>query len=116
MVTSRFDTEGGRRAAEELLRRDPGLTAIFAMNDTAAIGVMGALRAAGRQGGHDVAVVGYNDIPIAAQLPVPLTTVVSPMFQMGQRAAAVLIEQIGGGSPSSERLEPSLVVRASTRP
>lgn len=116
VLTSRFDADGGRKAAEALLAREPRLTAIFAVNDTAAIGAMGAVRAAGRQIGHDVAIVGYNDIPIAAQLPVPLTTVVSPMFQMGARAATLLIERIGGAAPRSERLTPSLVIRASTRP
>ncbi len=47
VLRSRFDTEGGRAAADELLARHPDLTAIFAVNDTAAIGAMGAVRASG---------------------------------------------------------------------
>ncbi len=114
VLRSRFDTEGGRAAADELLARHPDLTAIFAVNDTAAIGAMGAVRASGRHVGSDVAVVGYNDIPLAAELPVPLTTVASPMFEMGRRAAELLLERISGGDPEPVLLEPELRVREST--
>ena len=114
VLPSRFDTEGGRAAAVELLARHPGLTALFAVNDTAAIGAMGAVRASGREIGVDVAVIGYNDIPLAAELPVPLSTVASPMFEMGNRAAQLLIDRIGGGTVESVRLPPVLKVREST--
>ena len=114
VLLSRFDTEGGRVAADALLARHPGLTAIFAVNDTAAIGVMGAVRASGRLVGTEVAVVGYNDIPLAAELPVPLTTVASPMFEMGLRAAELLISRIAGAEVDSVLLEPTLRVREST--
>lgn len=114
VLPSRFDTNGGREATTELLKRQPDLTAIFAVNDTAAIGAMGALREAGRRPGRDVAVVGYNDIPLAAQLPVPMTSVASPMFEMGRRAADLLIDRIAGGTVRSVRLKPSLQVRESS--
>lgn len=114
VVDSRFDAEGGRAAAEQLLAAAPGLTAIFATNDTAAIGAMGAIRAIGARVGEDIAVVGYNDIPICAQLPVPLTSVASPMFEMGHAAATALIDRIGGEDVRSRRLEPTLVPRASS--
>ena len=114
VLPSRFDTEGGRAAADALLDRHPGLTALFAVNDTAAIGAMGAVRASGREVGRDVAVIGYNDIPLAAELPVPLSTIASPMFEMGQQAAELLIQSIGGREPGSVRLEPVLRVREST--
>ena len=86
VLHSRFDVEGGHLAAAALLDLRPRPTAIFAVNDTAAIGVMGALRERGLRPGEDVAVVGYNDIPIAADLPVPLTSVHAPMFEMGSEA------------------------------
>lgn len=114
VLSSAFDTDGGRATADLLLSRHPGLTAIFAVNDTAAIGAMGAVRASGRQTGGDVAVIGYNDIPLAAQLPVPLTSVASPMFDMGCRAAELLIASISGVPAESQLLRPTLHVREST--
>jgi LacI family transcriptional regulator len=112
-VHSGFDAAGGRTAAEQLLRGSP--TAIFAVNDFAAIGALGAVRDAGLRPGEDVAVAGFNDTPLAAALPLPLTSVRSPMHEMGTRALELLVSVLGGETPESERLEPELVVRASTR-
>ncbi len=64
----------------------------------------------------EVAVVGYNDIPVAAEIPVPLTTIHSPMFDMGRQAMALLLRRLQGEEVRSERLRPRLVVRASTLP
>jgi LacI family transcriptional regulator len=61
----------------------------------------------------DIALIGYNDTPLAAELPIPLTTVHSPMHEMGRRGVDLLIEILGGGQPDSERLAPTLVVRES---
>ncbi|WP_255274719.1 substrate-binding domain-containing protein [Actinomadura madurae] len=83
VVHSRFDAAGGRDAAEALLRLEPRPTAIFAVNDFSAIGALGVLRDHGLRPGKDVAVAGYNDTPLAAELPIPLTSVRSPMRQMG---------------------------------
>lgn len=115
VVRSHFDAEGGRAAAERILDASTP-TAIFAVNDFAAIGVLGALRVRGLRAGPDVAVVGYNDTPLATNLPIPLTTVRSPMFRMGQRSVDLLVELIGGHQPASERLAPELIVRASSAP
>ncbi|MBW8087281.1 LacI family DNA-binding transcriptional regulator [Streptomyces hygroscopicus subsp. hygroscopicus] len=115
-VHSAFDTTGGHKAAEELLRRRPHPTAIFAVNDFAAIGALGAVRDAGLRPGEDVAVAGFNDTPLAAELPLPLTSVRSPMREMGTRALELLVSILGGQQPVSERLDPELIVRASTLP
>ncbi|TDC13625.1 LacI family DNA-binding transcriptional regulator [Streptomyces sp. 8K308] len=115
VVHSPFDAAGGREAAERLLALPgPAPTAIFAANDFAAIGAMGALRDHGRQVGSDVAVVGFNDTPLAAELPVPLTSVRSPMHEMGRRALELLARLIAGEPAESERLAPTLKIRAST--
>ncbi|WP_339155946.1 LacI family DNA-binding transcriptional regulator [Actinomadura luteofluorescens] len=116
VVHSGFDAAGGRAAAERLLRHGPQPTAIFAVNDFAAIGALGVLRDQGLRPGEDVAVAGYNDTPLAAELPIPLTSVRSPMHEMGARALDLLVDLLAGGTPTSERLPPSLVVRASTDP
>jgi LacI family transcriptional regulator len=94
VLHSRFDVAGGRRAATELLGHAPRPTALFAVNDFAAIGALGALRDVGLAVGRDVALVGFNDVAVAAELPVPLTTVRSPMHEMGRRGMRLLIERL----------------------
>lgn len=116
VVNSRFDVAGGRAVAEKLLARSPRPTALFAVNDFAAIGAMGAIRDAGLHVGEDVAVVGYNDVPLAAELPVGLTTVRSPMREMGRRAALTLIGLLGEEDVTSVLMDPTLSVRASSLP
>ncbi|GAB3169465.1 LacI family DNA-binding transcriptional regulator [Streptomyces incanus] len=111
---STFDVPGGRAAADRLLGLHPRPTAVFAVNDFAAIGVMAAVRDAGLTVGRDVAVVGYNDVPLAAALPVPLTSVRSPMYRMGEAAATTLVTMLAGGPVRSRRLRPTLRARAST--
>jgi LacI family transcriptional regulator len=115
VVHSAFDVAGGHRAAASLLAGDaPAPTALFVVNDFAAIGAMGAVTAAGLRVGPDVAVVGYNDIPVAAELPVALTSVASPMRRMGERAAEMLVDRIEGRPVAAELLAPTLHARAST--
>jgi LacI family transcriptional regulator len=108
-----FDAAGGREGAEKLLATEPYPDAIFATNDFAAIGALGVLRDRGLRVPDDISLIGYNDTPLAAELPTPLTTVHSPMHEMGRRGVDLLIDVLGGGSPESERLSPTLVVRAS---
>jgi LacI family transcriptional regulator len=114
VLHSRFDVQGGREAADALLRLDPRPTALFAVNDFAAIGAMGAIRDRGLRVGDDVAVVGYNDVPPAAELPVALTSIRSPMRQMGYHTARTLIALINGQECESMRLTPELRARTST--
>lgn len=116
IVPSHFDAAGGRRAAERLLRGPDRPTAVFAVNDFAAIGVLGTLRDHGLRPGKDVAVAGFNDIPLAAELPIPLTTVRSPVHEMGVRGLDLLVRRLEGRPVESVRLAPGLVVRASTDP
>jgi LacI family transcriptional regulator len=116
LVHSRFDAQGGRAAAERLLDGDDIPSAIFAVNDFAAIGAIGAVRDHGLRVGTDVAIVGFNDTPLAAELPVPLTTVRSPMHEMGRRGLDLLVRRIQGTEVESERLRPELMVRASSDP
>jgi LacI family transcriptional regulator len=116
VVHSRFDVAGGREAAERLLCGRTPPTAIFAVNDYAAVGVLGVLRDQGLRPGHDVAVVGFNDVSIAAELPVPLTSIRSPLRLMGALAVETLIARVGGRSAGPVRLPPELVVRGSSQP
>jgi LacI family transcriptional regulator len=116
VVHSPFDVRGGRSAAERLLSVPQPPTAVFAVNDFAAIGVVGALRDRGLHAGTDVSVIGYNDVPLAAELPVALSTVRSPMHEMGRRGLTLLLDRLEGRPVRSERLAPTLVPRSSTGP
>ena len=116
VLHSRFDVAGGRAAAEQLLDQPERPTAIFVVNDFAAVGVMGALRDRGLRPGRDVAVVGFNDVSIAAELSPPLTTIRSPLRTMGARAVTMLIARLQGEQVQPVRLAPELVVRASSDP
>jgi LacI family transcriptional regulator len=112
---SRFDTAGGRQATEYILQTAAVLpTGIFAVNDFTAIGAIGALRSYGLTVGKDMAVVGFNDTPIAAQLPVPLTSVRSPMLEIGRTAVQILRRVLNHEPVDSVRLKPTLEVRESS--
>ncbi len=116
VLHSRFDVAGGREAADRLLQQRDVPTAAFVVNDFAAVGVMGALRDRGLRVGHDVAVVGFNDVSIASELPVPLTSIRSPLRAMGAQAITTLIARLKGEPVGPVRLTPKLVVRASSDP
>lgn len=115
VVSSTFDADGGRAATATLLERGTP-SAIFAVNDSAAIGAMGCLRDHGLTVGRDVAVVGYNDIAISKDLPIPLTSVRAPLRSMGEVAARQLVDLVDGETPGSVDLLPTLEVRASSVP
>jgi LacI family transcriptional regulator len=115
VVPSAFDVHGGRSSAAQLLKGSPRPTAIFAVNDYAAIGVMGMVRATGLRVGVDVAVVGYNNISIDGDLLVPLTSISVPIDEMGRIAVEMLLSRIAGQVPDdSRRLTPALIVRESS--
>jgi len=114
VVESSFDVHSGRAAGERLLALPKPPTAIFAVNDYLAVGVTGAVRAAGLRVGHDVALVGYNDIAISSQLTVPLTSVRSPLRDMGRQSVEMLLARLDGEQPASVRLSPTLIAREST--
>ncbi|MBV7697935.1 LacI family DNA-binding transcriptional regulator [Streptomyces sp. TRM70350] len=104
--------ELGRRLA-----RDVGVTAVFASNDQMALGLLRALHEAGRRVPDDVSVVGYDDIPEAAHLLPPLTTVRTDFAEIGSRALRLLLDRIDGVEPGVEPVVPvELVVRRSTGP
>lgn len=113
-IESPFDTDAGRDIGARLLSPADRPTAIFAVNDFLAVGVMGAARDQGLEAGRDVAIVGYNDTPLAGALPIGLTTIHSPMHQMGRLGLELLLQKLAGGQPDSLRLAPELVVRDSS--
>ncbi|MBC9725367.1 LacI family DNA-binding transcriptional regulator [Streptomyces sp. TRM68367] len=106
-------------ALGRLLARDPDVTAIFASNDQMALGVLHALHETGRRVPDDVSVVGYDDIPEAAHLLPPLTTVRTDFAEIGTRSLRLLLNRIDGTAepPQADSLVPvDLVVRHSSGP
>lgn len=116
VVASAFEVDGGVEAARTLLQRTPRPTAIFSVNDTAAIGVLGVARDLSLHIPGDLSVVGFNDIPIAAQLPVALTTINTNAHELGAIAVRQLLRLIAGEPVESVALPVELVVRGSTGP
>lgn len=114
IIQNGFDAEAGMAATSQLLKESSAPTAIFAVNDFTAIGAMGAIRSAGLRIAEDVAVAGFNDTSLAALLPIPLTSVRSPMRLIGQTAADLLLRLLRGESVESAAFEPELMVRESS--
>ncbi|RKN39768.1 LacI family DNA-binding transcriptional regulator [Streptomyces hoynatensis] len=108
----------GYRAARELLAETgpSGMTALFAANDQMAIGALHALERSGRSVPRDVSVAGFDDIPEAAYLTVPLTTVRQDFrAAAGQGMRRLVSAMAGTGEQEGEELiTPALVVREST--
>jgi DNA-binding LacI/PurR family transcriptional regulator len=116
IVEADFTHDGGARAMRELLATQPGIEAVFAASDAMAAGALSEILAAGREVPDDVAVVGYDDSPIAAATRPPLTSVRQPIEEMGREMARLVIEAIERGERATRRivLATELVPRAST--
>lgn len=112
--------ERGYAAMREILARGGQIDGVFAQNDPTAVGAVRAVHEAGRRVPDDIAVIGFDDIPLASYVEPALTTIQIPAFDLGRVAARALIRLISGVSPAEVRdaadiscLEPSLVVRES---
>ena len=110
-----FSAESGYRAMREILRRRRRLTALFAGNDTIAVGAIAALKEAGLSVPHDVAVVGFDDLPMAAYCQPPLTTVNTEPIIQGEQAALAAFDLLEGRRVGTRKckLALSLVIRES---
>lgn len=93
----------------------PEVTAVFTSNDQMALGLYHAARERGLRIPEDLSVVGFDDIPEAAHFWPPLTTVLQDFTELGRRSVESLVAEIEGGTePTAVRLQPELIVRAST--
>jgi DNA-binding LacI/PurR family transcriptional regulator len=104
--------ESGRGAAARLCDGGASFTALFAHSDLTALGAIRQLRLSGRRIPQDVSVVGYDDLPVAAYVDPPLTTVHQPMEEVGALAASLLLDQLteGAGGVGDDRLLPAELV------
>lgn len=107
--------EGGYVATRQLLSAQPGLTALFCYNDLVAVGALQACVELSRRVPEELAVVGYDDIPVAALVSPALTTCRVPRYELGAKAVNALLERLRDcpGDASRIVLEPELVIRDS---
>lgn len=112
-VMGDWSAASGFQAGREIAER-ADVTAVFCANDQMALGLLRALHEAGRSVPHDVSVVGFDDIPEAAYLVPPLTTVRQDFTAVGRRAIEILQAAISGENGPERLIAPELVVRASS--
>ena len=120
--TTGLDTVSGVQAADELVAMPDGErpTAVFAINDLLAIGLLQGFVTHGLRVPEDMAIIGYDDISFAAAAAVPLSSIRQPRADLGRRAAELLFEEIEAADDDRRhehqnvRFTPTLVVRRST--
>lgn len=114
MEAGDFTEDSGYAAMQRLLPRKPD--AVFAASDMMALGAIRAIREAGLRVPEDIAVAGFDDVPLAARSDPPLTTIRQPIHRTGVVAAETVIDLIENPSPQPHRivLPTELVLRAST--
>ncbi|NJN94703.1 MAG: LacI family transcriptional regulator [Anaerolineales bacterium] len=110
-----FEPESGYRAMQTLLALPSPPTAVFVASDVVAFGAMAAIRDAGRRVPEDLAIIGFDDVPMSRYFNPPLTTVRLPAVEQGRRGGEVLIDLIEGKPVADSRqvLPTQLMVRQS---
>lgn len=118
VLKGNYSVEGGREAAERLLRLKKRPTAVFASNDLSAFGVMSVLQNHGLKVPEDISVIGFDDLPAASQMHPALTTVRQPIEDLGRAAVNTLLAMIAGlhAATTQVTLPTELIVRQSTSP
>jgi len=110
--------EMGLVNARKMLQASPRPTAIIALTDVIAFGVLHAAAELGLSVPEELSVTGFDDIPLASYSIPSLTTVAQPIYRMGETAAQALLEQIqdSQASPATTVLDTTLITRKSTAP
>ncbi|GLY06176.1 MULTISPECIES: LacI family DNA-binding transcriptional regulator [Actinoplanes] len=115
VIYTDFVREGGRVATDRILREHPSVTAIVALNDAMAMGVLAALRERGIPVPQRMSVVGFDDVSVAADLSPSLTTIRLPMTEMGRMALEMALKP-RGARPRKRPTGHQLIIRDSTGP
>jgi len=112
--------ESGAKGAKSLLALNPRPDAICCVNDPVAVGVYQQLRHAGLKIPDDVGVTGFSNNPITSMLSPTMTTIDQHGYEMGRKAAKILLEEIHNKRPVTKDqtilIEGELIVRQSTKP
>jgi LacI family transcriptional regulator len=116
ILPGKFLLDSGYELARKLLAERDDVTAIFAGTDMVAMGVLKALREAGVRVPEDMSVVGFDDIPLAAELTPALTTVHVPHEQLGREAVRLALRRGEGSTTDRVVLGTHIVVRDSVAP
>lgn len=115
VVPGLFHEESGLVAAERLLDSRQRFTAIFAANDQMALGACLGLHRRGLRVPQDVSVVGFDDLSVSRYALPPLTSVQHPAREIGQLAAAAMLQMLRGEKPTAEVPGPRVIARESSR-
>jgi len=113
VIEADFTRDGGVAVAETVLEKHPRTTAIMALNDDMAIGVLSALRAHGIAVPGEISVSGFDDVAVAQDLSPSLTTIELPMAEMGELALKLALKP-PATRPRRRTAPHRLVVRDST--
>jgi DNA-binding LacI/PurR family transcriptional regulator len=110
-----FTVESGYQAMRSILEAGMRFTGAFVASDTVALGAKAALCEHGLRVPADVAIIGFDDLPIAKHLDPPLSTVRVPAINLARKACEILIHQLDGEHPSNRRLllDTELIIRGS---
>jgi LacI family repressor for deo operon, udp, cdd, tsx, nupC, and nupG len=116
IVQGDLTQHGGAEAVGPLLKLFPRPTAIIAGNDLMAIGAMNRIDQSGLRVGQDIAVGGFDDIPMSAFVNPPLTTIHQPIYDIGRETCSMLIDIINDRTLANGKkiLSPELIVRKSS--
>ena len=105
-----FSQASAVHAMWRLLDQRPGLDAVFVASDIMATGALHALRRAGRRVPDDVAVIGFDDLPLCQHTQPPLTTVRQPTEEMGMIAARRMLAVLNGAEDEQDPLLPTTLI------
>jgi DNA-binding LacI/PurR family transcriptional regulator len=116
LISGTLTERSGHDAGLALLTRNDRPSAIMACNDLMAFGVVSAAQGLGLIVGRDLAVTGFDDVPLAEHLHPPLTTIRQPIYEIGQRICAMLIQSLMGKTLQERHviLQPEIMLRASS--
>jgi LacI family transcriptional regulator len=111
-----FSEEEAGNAANKLLANKKKITAIYVGNDIMALGVYNELEAQAIKCGKDISVVGFDDMPFANKFNPPLTTIHTPMINVGTEAARILLDKINEINIPAQiiKIKPELIIRSSS--
>ena len=109
-VAGTFRPESGAAAMRALLDRNIRFDAVVCMNDRMAVTAIDVLRESGLRVPEDVSVTGYDGIPESRSLIRPLTTVVQPLFALGEEAVNTLLTVLDSGHAPDGRLQCDLII------
>lgn len=107
--------EAGQAKTSELLKNNPEITALFCHNDLIAVGALQACMQLGLSVPNDIAIIGYDDVNLAALVTPSLTTIRTPIVEIGAQAIQNLLIQMSGVSlePIQTHFQPELIIRES---